>query len=195
MRWLLLLLTLTACGRGLPTQPLEVTLTPAAAPEADCASQVTSTHPHVRLTLPPQRCAFSVAEAAQGIAFRYQVQVDADATLAVTGSAPSPLTSCPQLQGGVYVFERIEGHGQGYCLCDSGRCASAPPAMNPAPGVTEVSYPWDGVNWSGPSDFGNPKGPAFPPGDYTFTARASGSAGNPGTPWEATATLFFRLTP
>jgi len=26
-----------------------------------------------------------------------------------------------------------------------------------------------GVNWTGPSDTGNPKGAPFPPGDYTLT--------------------------
>jgi len=36
-------------------------------------------------------------------------------------------------------------------------------------GTYARTFTWDGVNWTGPSDTGNPKGAPFPPGDYTLT--------------------------
>lgn len=32
-------------------------------------------------------------------------------------------------------------------------------------------FEWDGRNWTGPSDFGNPKGKAFPAGEFTVLVR------------------------
>ena len=40
-------------------------------------------------------------------------------------------------------------------------------------GTYPRTFTWDGVNWRGPSDTGNPKGPPFPPGDYTLTIAAT----------------------
>ena len=37
-----------------------------------------------------------------------------------------------------------------------------------------MSFEWDGRNWTGPSDFDNPKGDPFPPGSYTLTVRIVG---------------------
>ena len=41
-------------------------------------------------------------------------------------------------------------------------------------GTYTHSFTWDGRNWNGPSDTGQPKGPAFPPGTYTLTVTVHG---------------------
>jgi hypothetical protein len=96
--------------------------------------------------------------------------------------------------GGLIVFEKLEGAGQTYCICDEGLCA--PPADTPvtlSAGTYVTTFAWDGKNWLGPSDTGNPKGPAFPPGKYTLTLTAKGKA--QGQPFEVQTTLPVTLLP
>ena len=58
-------------------------------------------------------------------------------------------------------------------------------------------FEWDGTNWSGPSDTGNPHGAAFPPGAYELQVKAIGSlladAGN--TQFEVVGNFRIQLTP
>ena len=42
-------------------------------------------------------------------------------------------------------------------------------------GDTILEFEWDGVHWTGPSDWGNPPGPPFPPGKYTLEVSAIGT--------------------
>ena len=60
-------------------------------------------------------------------------------------------------------------------------------------GTYPDSLPWDGVNWFGPSDFNNPKGPPFPPGTYAVKIRAIGQ--REGQPFEVLGELPITLTP
>jgi hypothetical protein len=61
-----------------------------------------------------------------------------------------------------------------------------------------MTLAWDGVNWDGPSDTGNPKGAPFPEGSYTVTVRGTGQREvSPSTtlPFEVTGTFALRLVP
>jgi hypothetical protein len=65
-------------------------------------------------------------------------------------------------------------------------------------GVYEASFEWDGREWFGPSDTGNPKGDPFPPGTCQVRVSASGTYRDEGgaeVPWEATATTSVHLVP
>jgi hypothetical protein len=136
-------------------------------------------------------CTFTLAEAAAGISIPYAVVIAQD----VTNVVPEAQATCVQPDAsGLYPFEQITGNGNAYCLCDNGFC--------PAPPQTPVtlkagSYPgtfsWDGVNWSGPSDTGNPKGAAFPAGSYTLSVSATGMQA--GQQFKAEGTLQVTLTP
>lgn len=139
----------------------------------------------------PVRCVFSLAEAAAGISIGYEVVIDADvpdvvaqAQTTCTGPGPS----------GLAVFEQISGNGQSYCICDSGLCP--PPPDTPKTlkaGTYPGSFEWDGKNWSGPSDTGNPKGPPFPAGSYELLLSAKGTQGT--TPFDVQSTLVVTLVP
>ena len=59
-------------------------------------------------------------------------------------------------------------------------------------GVTTSSYDWAGLNWSGPSDTGNPPGEPFPAGQYTFEVRAIGES--EGSEYEVYGRLTIELT-
>lgn len=145
----------------------------------------------VCIVFPPQKDSFTLAEAKAGVLFNYEVVVLAD-VMDVTTEA---INICDQPgPGGLFVGERIEGDGQSYCLCDQGKCPNpmVPPFVLAA-GVYPDSLPWDGVNWNGPSDFNNPKGPPFPPGMYTVTVRAIGQ--HAGQAFEVIGELPITLTP
>jgi len=138
-----------------------------------------------------QQQSFTLAEAKAGVAFTYEVLVLADLANITTEA----INTCDQPgPGGLFVGERVEGNGQSYCLCDQGKCANPmePPFVLKA-GAYPDSLPWDGVNWSGPSDFNNPKGPPFPPGMYAVKIRAIGQ--HDGQPFEVTGELPITLKP
>lgn len=151
----------------------------------------------VRIRIALEDCSFSRAELEQGVDLAYLVEVDADESLVL--SRPLDSGGCDGADdSGLRTFARIEGGGQSWCICDSGRC--------PFPGEdfktlnsgtwTEVVR-WDGRNWFGPSDFGNPPGPSFPPGEYTFSIRAAGDfvgADGRSGPWDITVTAPIFVT-
>jgi len=62
-------------------------------------------------------------------------------------------------------------------------------------GTYHATFTWDGKNWSGPSDTGNPKGAAFPTGDYHLDVSAIGSvAADDGGTRMFTVASEFRIT-
>ncbi len=145
----------------------------------------------VCIVFPPQQDSFTLAEAKAGVVFKYEVLVLADLANITT----EPINICDQPgPGGLFVGERVEGNDQSYCLCDQGKCPNpvVPPFVLKA-GSYPDSLPWDGVNWNGPSDFNNPKGPPFPPGMYTVKIRAIGQ--HDGQPFEVTGELPITLKP
>lgn len=139
----------------------------------------------------PQETAFTVGEAQAGVEFKYVVVVTGD----VADVVPITENTCDKPgASGLYVNERVQGNDQNYCVCDQGKC---PPPNDPAFVLKAGEYPdsleWDGVNWNGPSDFNQPKGPPFPPGMYTVKLRAAGT--HQGQAFEVTAELPITLTP
>lgn len=123
-------------------------------------------------------CAFTVAEAAAGVSFPYTVRIEEDIADVVSDGDEGGCRQGTSDGFPVWIEETVTGGDESYCICDSGLCVPEEPT--PATweaGDYERTFEWDGVNWNGPSDTVNPKGEAFPPGEYTVTLRASGTAG------------------
>ena len=166
-------------------------------PVQDCAATSESTLKGATIVITATDCTFTQGEAAAGVEIGYSVEIAEDLQDII--SKPTDAGGCDQPgPSGLRVSEKLEGGEQSYCLCDVGLCM--PPEQK---GVTikKGSYPasfkWDGVNWFGPSDFNNPKGPPFPPGTYTLTLRSTGSTDVPGVPipFEIKATATVTILP
>jgi hypothetical protein len=156
-----------------------------------------STLPGVSVEFTTTDCTYTLAEAAAGIKIDYQLVVAAD----IPNVYPLPQDGggcgTPDASG-LIAFEKLEGDGQTYCICDEGLCPG--PSGNPstvAMGSWPGSFDWDGVNWTGPSDFGAPKGKPFPAGDYTLTVSAIGEYDDAGTkkPFSVSGTFPIHLVP
>ncbi|GMV42958.1 MAG: hypothetical protein AMXMBFR64_46740 [Myxococcales bacterium] len=142
-------------------------------------------------------CTFTLAEAAAGISIPYTVTITEP--LGGVIALPQDGGQCDQPgPSGLITFERLAGGDVYYCLCDSGLCQG--PDETPktlSPGSWPGTFSWDGREWFGPSDFGNPKGDPFPPGDYTLTVSAKGKVVTEDsmTPFEVKATVMIHLVP
>lgn len=167
------------------------------AAQAGCRPMSSSDLAGVALRLAATRCTFTLAEARAGIELRYDVVIEGNVTGVI--AAPQDGGSCGRPgASGLIVFERLSGGGQSYCVCDEGRCV--PPPQVPvtlAPGTFPASFRWDGLNWSGPSDTGNPKGAPFPVGTYTLEVSAVGTrqAGPAMTPFAVRMQVPVTLVP
>jgi hypothetical protein len=136
-------------------------------------------------------------EAAAGIDFGYRVVIDGE----VTGVNPMPASAggcdVPGASG-LTVLERVFGDEQSWCICDTGLCGGDDPSLvTLASGEFAETFRWNGVNWTGPSDFGNPEGDPFPPGTYTVSVTAIGQqgAGEEAVSFEVLGTLEITLVP
>jgi hypothetical protein len=145
-----------------------------AAPTETCQVSMSSDLPGVRIEIDDSACRFTLAEASAGLTFKYWVVVDED--VANVLPAKQDAGGCAPIHAsGLYLGERITGDAQSYCVCDSGLCP--PDTGEPrtlAKGRYLGTFAWDGHNWSGPSDTGNPKGPLFPAGVYTLEVKSTG---------------------
>jgi hypothetical protein len=159
-----------------------------------CVLSAASTLPHVHVVFTSSTCVFTLAEAAAKVTFTYDLVVDQD----VPGFVPASPYPYGSNAANLALTETVAGAGQSYCVCDLGlpvaECPTgdggfaAPgdggicaPITIPA-GTYHRTFSWDGRNWTGPSDYGNPEGPPFPAGDYTLTvASAAGSLGDAGS--------------
>jgi hypothetical protein len=166
-------------------------------PECDLPSS--SNLPGVSIQFPNAPCTFSLAQAAGGIQIAYQVVVAQN--LAGVHPTPGDAGHCqtPDASGLIVGFS-FDGNGQKYCRCDTGLCAAATTFTTaPAVGSYDTTIAWDGRNWSGPSDTGNPEGAAFPVGTYQLTLTAAGTwdnpdAGSAGRSYTVTGTRTIVLT-
>lgn len=161
-----------------------------------CETSGMSSLPGVAIEFTANDCTFTLAEAAAGIKIDYQVVVQNDVPSVHPVSQDSGCGGAgPSL---LYVFETLGGNGQNYCICDQGLCPGAGPDPVTIPqGTYSAGFSWDGRNWAGPSDTNNPKGPAFPPGDYTLTISSKGDWNEAGVnkPFEVIGTAVIRLIP
>lgn len=119
----------------------------------------------------PNGGVYTQGELAAGVDFSVQLSV----SNALVGVLPVAQDSggCGEDQmGGLIYFVEVSGNDQQYCLCDVGNCGGL--GIDPVDvevGNYAAVFSWDGSSWIGPSDFNNPKGESFSPGQYT--ARAS----------------------
>ena len=165
-----------------------------------CNGGTSSNLPGVQLAFPDQPCSYTAAEVAAGIEIVYDEVV----TAALTGVNPDVgyVGGCLRPDdAGLIVSYRISGAGQTYCLCDTGLCAPQTPVTTTVVGTHTRQIPWDGRNWTGPSDTNNQEGAAFPPGTYTITLTANGTrqasdAGiDAGGTFSVTASRSITITP
>jgi len=165
----------------------------------DCIVGLTSTLPGAALTFDGAPCSYSQAEIAAGIAIPYHEEID----MPIGGLHPAQgdAGGC-QLpdEAGLIVSYQISGGGQQYCVCDVGLCAAQSFVTSAAVGNYYHQIAWDGRNWYGPSDTGNPEGAPFPVGTYTVTLTATGAVeGVPdqtsGGAFTMTATRTITITP
>jgi hypothetical protein len=169
---------------------------------AGCRQTAASSLPGVRIEFPTDAaCRFSLSQAAAGIEIPYTLVVDADVPNVVRGhTAVSACTPRDLLPADLFTDEELSGNGQQYALRSQGLCPT--PDLTPitlAAGRHAHVFRWDGVNWMGPSDTSQPKGPPFPAGTYTLKVRADGSvpatSGAATRPLEVLGTLQVTLTP
>jgi len=126
----------------------------------------------VRFDFPQQRCHFTVAEAAQGLTFRYGVEVIASELSTVESQALFEWSTCdtPIVGLNIYLLEKIFDDSHMYCECDRGLCNEpSPVALGAKSGRIERTVPWNGRAWFGRSDTNAPFGPPFPAGEYVFS--------------------------
>ncbi|MGF1578319.1 MAG: hypothetical protein ACFCD0_03025 [Gemmataceae bacterium] len=115
-----------------------------------------------------KKYAFTLAEVAKGVKFKYQIVVRQDIPNVHPMSQRTANNNAGKSK--LYAFEMISGNKQRYCIRDVG--LGIPPQRvfrTIQKGKYKQSFTWDGRNWSGPSDFDNPKGKPFPPGTYKLT--------------------------
>ncbi len=147
----------------------------------------------VTITFPPQPCTYTLAQVKAGITFRYAIIIDQSVAdvVPLSGDAGGCATPGPS---GLIAAQAVSGNNQNYCLCDTGLCAPQPQQpVTLQPGGYAGSFAWDGTNWNGPSDTGNPHGAPFPTGKYSFTVSTSGTQG--GAPFSVTGSMDFTLVP
>jgi len=137
----------------------------------------TSTLPGACIRMDAQDGLTSVEAAAAGIQIPYTVIVERPIDDVVP--FPQDAGNCGQPdETGLVVFERLQGGGQVYCVCDEGLCAGPDRTPRSIPAAaTARNFEWTGRNWTGPSDTGMPPGEPFPPGLYTLTVSATGQVG------------------
>jgi hypothetical protein len=191
-------LGLGACSKRPVSDLPDASVVPDAASNPSCTRGGSSTLPGARIDFCASRTTFSLAEAAAGITVDYQLVADRELTGVYTRQQDGGGCGRPDASG-LILLAVLSGNGQRYCLCDIGLCIP-PPSDVPTTvhaGTYPATFAWDGRNWTGPSDFNQPKGAPFPAGDYVLTLSSLGQVDEAGVrrDFAVTATLPIRLTP
>ena len=153
-----------------------------------------STLPGVHFDLSGNHCRYTRAEVAAGIVLVYRTVVDAPLAGTVQQTL-SPARCDPGDPSGLNVELNVGGGSQGFCWCDCGLGMGGTVHTSLVLGSYTNALRWDGTNWDGPSDTGNPHGAPFPTGTYQFTVHTSGIAPDGVTPFTIQGTLTFDLVP
>jgi len=158
-------------------------------PQPECVTTGESSLAGAEIVFMGDRCSWTLEEVAAGVEIPYVITISEEQQI----TPESQQNGCDEPgPSGLRQQERIFGMDQSYCICDVGLCGPGPVVVDLVPGEYEFAVQWDGVNWIGPSDFGNPKGEPFPPGEYTVQVRAVGTAHD--VPYEVTANMQIWLT-
>jgi|WetSurMetagenome_2_1015567.scaffolds.fasta_scaffold40866_1 hypothetical protein len=118
---------------------------------------------------------FTLAQAATGVHVDYTIAISDD----VDTIYSIDVATCNKPDStGLIPFERLYGNGQTYCLCDNGWCKNFPDGILSTlkKGVYPRSFVWEGKNWEGRSDTGNPLGDPFPAGNYMLNVGIKGKS-------------------
>jgi hypothetical protein len=153
----------------------------------------------IRFTASPLKCTFTLAEVAAGIDVPYEISIAHDVAATVPGihACTSPDAS------GLAPYESVDGAGQHYGIDDTGLCQPQTQKVTIKAGTYPHSFHWDGRNWTGPSDFGQPEGAAFPVGAYVLSVDAAGTIGavsdggdgGTATPYDVVAKMHVQIVP
>lgn len=128
----------------------------------------------VQIEFPKGGYSYTLAEVAKGIKIEYKVVVKKDLN-GVIALPYGPSFAEPPGPSGLHPRERISGAGHVYCLLDFGLAAPPKEAVKSLKEGTYLHFfEWDGRNWTGPSDTGNPKGKPFPAGTYDVKVTMNG---------------------
>lgn len=129
----------------------------------------------IKIEFPKDGYSFTLAEAAKGIKLPYKIIIERDlADIAPMAFPPS--FHEPAGPSGLHPREIISGNNQFYGLIDFG--LGFPPkevVKSLKKGTYTHAFEWDGRNWRGPSDTGQPKGKPFPVGTYEVTVTIRGN--------------------
>ena len=147
----------------------------AAAPEDATAQQARAKLDEVvKIEFPKDGWTFTLAQAAKGIKIEYKIIVEEEYQGVIPLAHP-PSFQEPPGPSGLHPREQISGKDQLYCLMDFGRAVPPKEVVKTLKKGTYLhAFEWDGRNWTGPSDFGNPKGKPFPAGAYDLTVTMHG---------------------
>lgn len=138
----------------------------------DCSVSSSSAVPGVSIAIEPERCAWSLEELSQGIEIPYTVTIEDEIRLTPVAQDDGGCGR-PDESGLIVFFEITGDDGQRYCVCDVGICPYTEDSVLLVPGTYPRTVSWNGTNWTGPSDTGNPYGPLFTPGEATLTVTAA----------------------
>lgn len=139
---------------------------------SECLASSSSSVPGVTLVLEPDRCVWTLEELSRGIKIPYVVTIQSETSL-IPIAQDDGGCGRPDESGLVVFFEITGDDEQRYCLCDVGLCPRVQDSVMLVPGVYRRTIEWNGTNWTGPSDTGNPYGPLFKPGEATLTVTAA----------------------
>ena len=157
----------------------------------------TSSLPGVSFDLSGNPPVLTLARASRGVTFVYRTRIERDLPGVISPPLDAGGCDLPD-PSGLAVLEMVTGDGHTYCLCDTGLCAPRDYRVDLEAGVYEGRFDWDGREWLGPSDTGNPKGAPFPPGTYNIRVTAAGDyreARGSEIHWEAAGTVPIHLVP
>jgi hypothetical protein len=176
----------------------DASIVPDAESDPSCIRGSSSTLPGVRIDFCTSQTTFSLAEATAGITVPYRLVADQEVTGVYTRQRDDGGCGQPGVSG-LILLAVLSGNGQRYCLCDIGLCRLPPSDIQTTvhPGTYPATFAWDGRNWTGPSDFNQPKGLPFPAGDYLLTVSSIGQVdeGSSRRDFAVTSTVPIRLVP